>query len=354
MAGERLTMQLQRMERVYMENEQRFLEIDQAFSLMQINPQQLLTLHSTGACTVTLPEFMFDLTYPGHYYRRIKSVRLTIPCITGPYTNVGVTLTLLSSKIRMEANVDQELVAVPRAKNDTVATSTAQNDGGQFTLDFNGARYLPFEGAGAVESEWKIEMPDKFRAFDYQTIADVILHISYTAKDGISREKVNEKLTNQFQTAAQSGLHRIISLQQEFSSEFHRLLHRPLGEEMIIELKRRHFPLFLQDADKIIINSAQLFLQTKEKDIKIENLKLMVNATEMTGFDQFPSSEMTGDIYKASLNIPEDQELSDSQDTVQISISVVDPGSLGTADGQQLSDELLKDMVLLIDYRATI
>ena len=37
-------------------------------------------------------EVLFDLDYPGHYLRRLKSVGLTIPCVTGPYTGVSCTL----------------------------------------------------------------------------------------------------------------------------------------------------------------------------------------------------------------------------------------------------------------------
>jgi hypothetical protein len=40
-----------------------------------------------------------------------------------------------------------------------------------------------FRGAGAVESKWRLELPSKLRCFDYGTISDVNLHISYTAKD---------------------------------------------------------------------------------------------------------------------------------------------------------------------------
>jgi len=57
------------------------LEIDQAFSLTQVDPVALVRLSETRSCSFTLPELFFDLVYPGHYRRQIKSVRLTIPCI---------------------------------------------------------------------------------------------------------------------------------------------------------------------------------------------------------------------------------------------------------------------------------
>ena len=65
----------------------------------------------------------------------------------------------------------------------SIATSTAQTDSGLFELNFHDERYLPFEGAGAV-STWRLELPARFRQFDYDTISDVILHVRYTARDG--------------------------------------------------------------------------------------------------------------------------------------------------------------------------
>ena len=39
-----------------------------------------------ASASSTLPEALFDLDYPGHYLRRLKSVSLTIPAVAGPYT----------------------------------------------------------------------------------------------------------------------------------------------------------------------------------------------------------------------------------------------------------------------------
>ena len=49
-----------------------------------------------------MPEEFFDMDCPGHYFRRIKSVAVSIPCVTGPYTSINCTLTLLKSSIRKD------------------------------------------------------------------------------------------------------------------------------------------------------------------------------------------------------------------------------------------------------------
>ncbi len=71
------------------------------------------------------------------------------------------------------------LTDIPRKP---ISTSSAYNDTGMFEFSFRDERYLPFEGAGAVESRWKLELPSSFRSFDYNTISDVILRISYTVE----------------------------------------------------------------------------------------------------------------------------------------------------------------------------
>src|SRR5262249_47875671 len=179
LAGERLMVDLQAMERRFIETNYRTLEIDQAFSLTQIDPDALVRLREEGSCAFELLEVFFDLFYPGQFRCRLSCVRMTMPCITGPYTNVGATLTLTSSKIRNEPKLGAaNLVEVPIRRSVSVATSTAQNDAGVFEFSFRDERYMPFEGAGAVSS-WRLVLPKSFRQFDYQTITDVILHLSY-------------------------------------------------------------------------------------------------------------------------------------------------------------------------------
>jgi hypothetical protein len=65
----------------------------------------------------------------------------------------------------------------------SISTSHANSDSGLFELNFRDERYLPFEGAGVI-SYWRLELPKDTNPFDFGTIADVVLHMSYTARDG--------------------------------------------------------------------------------------------------------------------------------------------------------------------------
>jgi hypothetical protein len=184
---------LRQMEQAYLEKNKRDYEITKNISLMLHDPMALITLKESGCCEVFLPESLFDADYPGHYMRRIKSVSLTISCVTGPYTGINCTLTLLSNKTRVKSTPADPYLEKDGEEDDrfvanfaamqSIATSHAQNDSGMFELNFRDERYLPFEGAGAI-SRWRIDLPKDCNAFDFNTLSDAILHLKYTAKEG--------------------------------------------------------------------------------------------------------------------------------------------------------------------------
>lgn len=102
LAGERLQLAVRRMEKSYLDMNIRDYELTKHISLRLHFPRAFLQLLATGRCEIEIPEWMFDLDYPGHYLRRIKNVTLTIPAVVGPYTGVHSRLTLLSSTTRVD------------------------------------------------------------------------------------------------------------------------------------------------------------------------------------------------------------------------------------------------------------
>jgi len=235
LAGEHLALQLNQMDAAYLGQHTRRLEIRQTFSLRLLDPNALISLRTTGVCTFKIPEWAFDLQYPGQYRRRLMSVQITIPCVTGPYVNVAATLTMLNGSLKKDTLGD----TLPFVFNgcSTVATSSANNDGGQFDLNFRDERYLPFEGAGAVDSEWNLELPGDYRSFDYNTISDVIAHLSYQAIGGGPKPTAD-----QIKDAA-GTLNRLISLKEEFPEAWYQL---GLNQPTTITLSKKHFPFFAQ------------------------------------------------------------------------------------------------------------
>lgn len=244
LAGEGLQLDLRRLEMAYLNEHRRDHELTRHVSLLSLNPFALILLKETGSsCEFTLPEWLFDLDHPGHYMRRIKSVSLSLPCVVGPYTNVNAKLTLVSNKVRISPDAGESYAETlrgtdpdPRFRHDfvstqSIATSTGQNDSGLFELNFRDERYLPFEGAGVI-STWRLELSGKWREvqwpqFDFQTIADAILHLRYTARDGgdtLKAAAVNSlDATIQGLTEGEpSGLRRLFSLRHEFPTEWQR------------------------------------------------------------------------------------------------------------------------------------
>ena len=67
LAGEALLNDLQRLEQQYVENNYRQLEVEQSFSLALFERDVLAQLRLSGECSFSVPEWFFDLYYPGQY-----------------------------------------------------------------------------------------------------------------------------------------------------------------------------------------------------------------------------------------------------------------------------------------------
>jgi len=152
-----------------------------------------------------------------------------------------------------------------RSVLEAIVTSTAQNDAGLFEPNMRDERYLPFEGAGAM-SRWRLELPAEFRAFDYNTISDVILHLRYTARDGGGQlsNAATTAATNLLGAGDAQPLLRLFSLRHEFPSEWRRFVSSPASavNTMKVEVVSTRFPYFVQSR-KITVKQARVFVRTK-------------------------------------------------------------------------------------------
>ena len=250
LAGEHLYLQLKQMETAYLEHRVQEFEITKQVSVAQLDPIQLIALKETGVCEFDLPEWLFDIDYPGHYFRRLKTVSLSIPAVVGPYTSLSATLTLLSSKVRESGRIvgayeDEENYRPDHLPVEAIAASTAQNDSGRFNLDLRDEKYLPFEGAGAI-SRWRIELPTKFRSFDYDTITDVVLHLRYTARrDDTLADEALTALQTGLDAAAGGALFRLFSLRHEFPGEW-QMLRATTAHSATFTVAKARFPQLVQ------------------------------------------------------------------------------------------------------------
>ena len=201
LAGEKLLADLHAMEVAYLENDRNELEITRPVSLKEIvvgkqkidGKEEILTALDELKCSDNWADddqrekvyyslsfglkqevFFNDFIQP-HNFGRIRDVRLEI---------IGGGENRLSAELSMEKNIlhtlDNDIVN--RIGVQTYATSTANSECGKYDFNFNNEKFKPFEGAG-IDSDWNliISAPSQF---DPQTITDVLIYISYTARNG--------------------------------------------------------------------------------------------------------------------------------------------------------------------------
>ncbi len=203
LAGETLMLNLAQMEQEWLKENERAKEVtrtvclsevyaglaeDAAFSLAdrvaelvsagsgdagtESNGLQMKEQHLQA--TLKLEDLNISSDYPIYLglgdTRRIKQISVTLPALVGPYQDVRAVLSYGGS------------VVMPRGCS-ALAVSHGMNDSGQFQLDFNDPRYLPFEGI-PVDDEGilTLSFPDADgRQKDLLlSLTDIILHIRYT------------------------------------------------------------------------------------------------------------------------------------------------------------------------------
>ena len=231
LAGEKLLFDVKTMEMAYHDLNQREYEMTKHVSLLQADPLALVQLRATGACIFTMPEELFDLDGPGHYFRRIKSVAVTLPCVAGPYTSVNCTLTLQKSTIRTTADLTG---GYARQGSDdirfddyygtvqSIVTSSAQSDSGLFETNLHDERYLPFEAMGVAGSQWQLTLPADVRQFDFDTITDAVIHVRYTAREGgdVLKAAAVGNLQSLIKKAQTVGSVCLFSVRHDFPSQW--------------------------------------------------------------------------------------------------------------------------------------
>lgn len=283
LSGERLGHDLRRLETAYYEQNRREYELTKHLSLAQLDPVALLRLRQNGECFIDIPESAFDMDYPGHYFRRLKTVGLTIPCVSGPATTIACTLTLTSNRLRKDATLLAGRYARDTAGDDprfrdevgavqSIATSTAQDDQGLFELSFRDERYLPFEGAGAVSS-WHLRLNKDLPQFDFASISDAVLHLRYTAREGgaVLRSQAAGELRQTLSDAAlaegRRGLYRVVDLRREYPDAWYRFLH-PGGttddQQLTLEDLPDRLPYFTRGFEDRKARRIEIVVRAKE------------------------------------------------------------------------------------------
>jgi hypothetical protein len=176
----RLLQDIVQLDQYAFETSKRKLNLTQTFSLARLAPFEFQRFRETGVLPFATPMRLFDEAFPGHYLRLIRRVRTSVVALIPPTQGIRATLSTpgISRVVVEDQGTFRE--AVVRRDPEMVALTSPVNATGVFELDMQSEMLLPFESTG-VDTTWDLSMPAAGNAFDYRTIADVLLTIDYTA-----------------------------------------------------------------------------------------------------------------------------------------------------------------------------
>ncbi|MBS9437739.1 toxin [Photorhabdus noenieputensis] len=207
LAGETLMLNLAQMEDAHLKQEQRVLEVERTVSLADIYKQKgqfsltgkiaELVKNKSGTAgrgsntlnfgegnaktslqaSILLSDLQIRHDYPENSgvgnVRRIKQISVTLPALLGPYQDVQAILSYSGETTSRLAESCKSL-----------AVSHGMNDSGQFQLDFNDGKFLPFEGIDIDKGTLTLSFPNATgkQKTMLESLNDIILHIRYTIR----------------------------------------------------------------------------------------------------------------------------------------------------------------------------
>ncbi|MWC30646.1 neuraminidase-like domain-containing protein [Paenibacillus sp. MMS18-CY102] len=284
LAGEGLLLALNQMEKTYLFNNTRDLELEKTVSLLHLDPVKFIAFKggmqggtgAQGKLDFEFNEKLFDFDFPGHYCRKIKSISISIPAVVGPYQNINATLVQNRNSVVVSSSDTSGVSYLLNPSGQApgpdvlrqnhvaqqVAVTRGMNDSGLFVLDFKDDRYLPFEGTGAVSS-WTLNLPPETNRFDFANISDIIVKIQYTAKDGGNDFANNVKQLLHADSAPYPYTPaKIMDLKQAFPSNWFALFSPPTAQG----IQQISFPVtdrtILAHLSDVSLLSATVLVQT--------------------------------------------------------------------------------------------
>lgn len=279
LSGDKLMYDIRRMESDYMDKNKRTAELKKHVSIAEFFPDKLMTLIYDKETQFSVSELLFDMDYPGHYKRRIKSVSLTVLATGQKNVNLSCMLTLQNAKIRKSSECSigyaessqssDSRFEYQNAINEIIFASSAMDDTGTFEINFGDERYLPFENSGAI-SEWKIEFPAVCNQVDLSAISDVIIHINYTALyDGALRIAAENYVNDNIPAGA-----LIVSPVRDFPNEWNQMNDL---SSMVFEVKKEMYPMYFKEISTVKMSSLSVIIVSKEYVDVSENVSVTLN-----------------------------------------------------------------------------
>jgi hypothetical protein len=258
----RLLQDIYQLDQYAFETDQRKQQLTKIISLAQLAPAEFHRFRKSGVLPFATLLELFDQDFPGHYLRLIKSVRVSVIALIPPTAGIKAVLATSGiSRVVINNGGIFQMTEVRRLP-ETAAFTSPTNATGLFELTPQPQEMLlPFESMG-IDAAWEFQMPKAANQFDFNTIADVLFTIEYTALNSFDyRQQVIQQLNRRV------SADRPFSFRQEFADEWYDLNHpelvEPPGEPMIVEIetRREDFP---PNLDQFTIQQVVLFFSRKE------------------------------------------------------------------------------------------
>jgi hypothetical protein len=230
----------------------RKLQLSETLSLAQLDPVAFQTFRETGVLPFATPMSLFDHKFPGHYLRLIRRVKTSVIALIPPTQGIRATLaTTGTSRVVIGGDLFRT-VRLQRGP-ESVALTAPLNATGLFELDAQPETLVPFEGIG-VDTTWEFRLPKAANLFDFNTIADVLITIEYTALNDMNySQKVLRQLDNRVSADRPFSFRRDVA---DAWWDLHNPDQTPTPLQVSFETAREDFPA---NIDRISIQEVVLY-----------------------------------------------------------------------------------------------
>lgn len=279
----RLLQDIYKIDQHAFDTDKRKLELSKTISLASLFPQEFQQFKETGVFRFQTQSELFDRDFPGHYLRLIKQVKTQVVALASPVDGIKATLVNNGISRTVVGGKGVPFTEINVVKQpETIALTGTNAANGMFELVsvYHQEKLLPFEGLG-IETDWELRMPKPSNFFDYDSIADVIFTIDYTAKeDFLYAEEVKERIGTEITT------NRAFSFRNNLPDQWYDLLHPEETENPMsisFELTEKDFPANVQDLE---IEDVVVYLTDSDNEDLQFKLKMNVGLENADGIGQ--------------------------------------------------------------------
>ncbi|MBE7385211.1 MAG: hypothetical protein F6J95_027900 [Leptolyngbya sp. SIO1E4] len=306
----RLLQDIYKLDQYAFETNQRKLQLTETISLSQLDPFAFQRFRESGNLIFETPMSLFDRRFPGNYLRLIRQVRISVIALVPPTRGISATLTSAGiSRVAIQGSVFQTTVI--RRDPEIVQFTSPINSNGLFELNPQTEMLNPFEGNG-VDTRWSFDLPKASNPFDFNTIADVLITIDYTA---LHSEDYRQQVLQQLDPSISGD--RAFSFRNEFADAWYDL-HNPeqtaTPGTVKFTTRRADFPPNIND---LTLSNIRLYFALKEATPwpQGQAIALSTNNQEGSpipdekGIARFPLIQLSSADQEWQLAIPENAEV---------------------------------------------